>query len=63
MKAEMKENDSKTYLEIPLKSLNGIYKWNILVDHDDDLHNRQPVEITEEKKQIANKIIDILNNE
>ena len=62
MKAEMKENDSKTYLEIPLKSLNGIYKWNILVDHDDDLHNRQPVEITEEKKQIANKIIDILNN-
>ena len=59
----MKENDSKTYLEIPLKSLNGIYKWNILVDHDDDLHNRQPVEITEEKKQIANKIIDILNNE
>ena len=63
MKAEMKENDSKTYLEIPLKSLNGIYKWTILVNNNDDFHNRQPVEITEEKKQIANKIIDILNNE
>ena len=59
----MKESNGKTYIEIPLKSLNGIYRWTILVNNNDDFHNRQPVEITEEKKQIANKIIDILNNE
>ena len=61
--AKIIENQNRIYLEIPLESLSGKYKWKILINEKADFHNRQPVEIAEEKKQIANKIIDILNNE
>ena len=60
MKAKMKEFNNKKFMSISLESLGGNYQWNILLFQDG---NREPLEIQEEKKEIANKIIDILNNE
>ena len=59
MKAKILESDGKMFIEISLDSLGGIYRWPILLSQD---KNREPLEIQEEKKKIANKIIDNLNN-
>ena len=59
MKAKLLESDGKMVIEISLDSLGGIYRWPILLSQD---KNREPLEIQEEKKKIANKIIDNLNN-
>lgn len=61
---EIIENDfnGTLYIEVPLKSLRGTFKWRILIDEPCNFHNRQPLEITKEKKEIAKKIVKILNN-
>ena len=58
--AKIVKHGNKTCIEIPLKSLNNNYKWTILLKHDG---NREPVEISDEKRIIANNIIDLLNKE
>jgi len=60
MKAKILESDGKMVIEISLDSLGGKYRWPILLSQD---KNREPVEIQEEKKKIANKIINLLNKE
>ena len=60
MKAKILESNGKMVIEISLDSLGGIYRWPILLSQD---KNREPLEIQEEKKKIANKIINLLNKE
>ena len=60
MKAKMKEFNNKKFMSISLESLGGNYQWDILLFQDG---NREPLEIQEEKKKIANKIVNLLNKE
>ena len=60
MKAEIIKNKTKTYIEISLSSLNGKYKWPILLKQE---NNNEPIVISDEKQIIANKIINFLNKE
>ena len=60
MKAILLESDGKVVIEISLDALNGIYRWPILLSKD---KNREPLEVQEEKKEIALKIINLLNKE
>ena len=59
MKAKLLEWDGKTVIEVSLDSLGGNYRWPILLSQD---KNKEPLEIKEEKTEIANKIINLLNN-
>ena len=59
MKAKLLESDGKMVIEISLDSLGGNYRWPILLSQD---KNKEPLEIKEEKTEIANKIINLLNN-
>ena len=60
MKAKILESNGKMVIEISLDSLGGNYRWPILLSQD---KNKEPLEIQEEKKKIANKIINLLNKE
>ena len=60
MKAKIKKYNNKKFISISLDSLGENYQWDVLLSHDG---NREPLEIQEEKKKIANKIINLLNKE
>ena len=59
MKAKLLEWNGKQVIEVSLDSLGGKYRWPILLSQD---KNKEPLEIKEEKTEIANKIINLLNN-
>ena len=59
MKAKLLEWNGKKVIEVSLDSLGGNYRWPILLSQD---KNKEPLEIKEEKTEIANKIINLLNN-
>ena len=59
MKAKLLEWNGKQVIEVSLDSLGGKYRWPILLSQD---KNKEPLEIKEEKREIANKIINLLNN-
>ena len=58
MKAKLLEWNGKKVIEVSLDSLGGKYRWPILLSDE----NKEPLEIKEEKTEIANKIINLLNN-
>ena len=60
MKAKILQWNGKKVIEISLDSLGGNYRWPILLSQN---KNNEPLEIQEEKKKIANKIINLLNKE
>ena len=56
--AKIVEKKGDLYIEIPLKTYNTQHSWNIRITESG---NREPLEIMEEKKRIAEIIIHELN--
>ena len=52
------EKKGDLYIEIPLKTYNNQHSWNIRITESG---NREPLKIIEEKRQIAEIIINELN--
>ena len=60
MKARIVERSGKLYIETQLESLGNQHTWSVLLKDDND---HEPLEITQEKRDIAEIMVDAINGE